>query len=107
MYSLLYFELYKEDLQLTLNYISNILYNPDAANKLYLDIKQCCEEISKDPYIFSSYLGKTKLKSNYRKAKVGNYYLFFEINEDVKIVKIKRFIYSKMDSRYILDIAYK
>lgn len=106
MYNIVYFELYKQDLQSTLDYISNILFNSDAAVKLYTEIKKTCKQISKNPYMFSSYIGNVKLKANYRKAKVGSYYIFFEVDDILKVVKVKRFIYSKMDSQNILRIVY-
>ena len=68
MYELIYLELYKKDLQSTLDYISNV-----------------------------------KLKGNYRKAKFGNYYIFFEIDETDKIVKIKRLVYSRMNMKLIFS----
>ena len=95
---------YVYDMNACLNYISDVLCNGDAAIKLKNKADTTIDEIAKNPYIYSSYISNVKLKNEYRKAKVNNYYIFFRIDEERKVVQIVRFIFSKMDFSNINEI---
>lgn len=86
---------YVIDVALTLAYITNVLYNPTASENLRGMIDKKLDEIEKNPYMFSIHNWKVKHDHEYRKAKVGNYYIFFYIENEVIIVA--RFVYSRMD----------
>ena len=95
---------YIYDMNACINYISDVLCNCDAAIKLKNKADTTIDEIAKNPYIYSSYISNMKLKNEYRKAKVNNYYIFFRIDEERKVVQIARFIFSNMDFSYINEI---
>ena len=95
---------YVYDMNACINYISDVLCNSDAAINLKNKVDATIDEISKNPYIYSSYISNIKLKNEYRKAKVNNYYIFFRIDEERKVVQIAKFIFSKMDFSKIDEI---
>ncbi len=104
MYNVEISQRYVDDMNATTNYISNVLCNLDAAIKLKDKADTVIDDIAKNPYIFSSYVSKIKLKSEYRKAKVNNYYIFFRINEERQVVQVARFLFTKMDFSNINEI---
>ena len=97
MYSIRYLELFNKDLELTLDYISNILCNEMSSKKLKEEVDKKIIEIRKNPYIFSNHVGMQLLKNSYKKAKVNNYYILYSVDEEKKLVKIYRFVYAASD----------
>ena len=95
---------YVADMNAITNYISGVLCNLGAALKLKNKADATIDDIAKNPYIYSSYISGSKLKNEYRKAKVNNYYIFFRIDEERMVVQIARFIFSKMDFTNINEI---
>lgn len=95
---------YVSDINICLNYISDVLCNRDPAINLKSKADATIDEIAKNPYIYTSYISKIKLKNEHKKAKVNNYYMFFRIDEARKVVQIARLIFSKMDFSSINEI---
>lgn len=95
---------YVADIKATINYISDVLCNSDAALNLKNKADVTIDNISKNPYMYTNYISSSKLKNEYRKAKVNNYYIFFRIDEERMVVQIARFIFSKMDFSNINDV---
>lgn len=104
MYSVEISPRYVSDMNACTNYISDVLCNLDAAINLKNKADAVIDEIVKNPYIYSNYISNIKLKNEYRKAKVNNYYIFFRIDEERQVVQIARFIFSKMDFSNINEI---
>ena len=104
MYNVEISQRYVDDMNATTNYISNVLCNLDAAIKWKDKADTVIDDIAKNPYIFSGYVSKIKLKNEYRKAKVNNYYIFFRINEERQVVQVARFLFTKMDFSNINEI---
>lgn len=104
MYNLEISPRYVADMNAITNYISGVLCDLDAALKLKNKADATIDDIAKNPYIYSSYVSGSKLKNEYRKAKVNNYYIFFRIDEERETVQIARIIFSKMDFTSINDI---
>ena len=102
MYNIQYLHLFYIDLNTTIDYISNVLCNPDAANNLYEETINKINDIRKNPFVFRIYDGNENFKYEFRKAKVKNYYIFFYVDEDT--VRIVRFVYSMRDIDNLLDI---
>ncbi len=102
MYSVRYLHLFYVDLNATIDYISNVLCNPDAANNLYEETINKINEIKKNPFVFRIYDGNVSFKYEFRKAKVKNYYVFFYVDDDV--VSIVRFIHSMRDIDNLLGM---
>lgn len=94
---------YQDIEELTL-YIRDELVNPQAANKIADEIFDVVENLSGFPYSNPVYIPIKPLKHEYRKVLVGNYLLFYYINEIDKEVIVSRVIYGKRNlSRQIKD----
>lgn len=96
-YSVRYTDLFFSDLESAPDYISNELSNPAAARSLYSKVKKETASIAKMPFSFPDcsywYLPEAK----YRHAPIGNYSVFFEVNEKERTVIFLRFMYSAMN----------
>ena len=91
----------KRDLRNIVNYISNVLIEPDIAIKVFNEIMFNIYKLS---YLGVSFriLDIKGIKENgIRKFVVKNYLVFYTVDKDKKIVDIKRIIYGKT---YWLDI---
>ena len=95
---------YVADMNAATNYISDVLCNLDAAVNLKNKADAIIDQIAKSPYAYSPYISDVKLQNEYRKAKVNNYYIFFRVDEEKQVVKIARFIFSKMDFSNVNEI---
>ena len=82
------------DIDDTLSYIADILSNKTAAKKLFVSLNTTIENICNFPMAYPGceyyYISDT----NYRHAIIGNYILFYRINEPLKQIEILRFLYS-------------
>ena len=92
------------DMNVCVKYISDVLCNSDAAINLKNKADAIIDDIAKTTYIYSQYISNIKLKNEYRKAKVNNYYIFFRIDEERKVVQIARFLFSKINFSKIIEI---
>ena len=104
MYRLEYLDTASKDLDDIIFYIKNYLFNRTAASNLIESIEQELRNILLFPYANSICTFKGKLYKEYRKAKVKNYYIFYNINEETKTITIVRFIYSKRNIEYLLNV---
>ena len=85
------------DLDNALDYISEKLLNPNAANNLFHAVQREIRSICSNPYAFpdcSNYLIDSQ---TIRHAIVGNYILIFEVYDSEKTISILRFLYGRMD----------
>lgn len=80
-----------------IRYISVELKNPDAANRLAVELVDTAESVLTFPYATSVYQSIRPLKHEYRKILVQNYLLFYWVDEEKKLVTIARVIYAKRD----------
>ena len=94
-YKLQYLPLFKEDLLETLAYITNVLKNPDAAEKLANDVEAAILERLNNPTIFEPYRSIRKRKYPYYRIYVRNYVVYYVVIEDV--MEVRRFLYGARD----------
>lgn len=78
-------------------YVSNELKNITAAINLIEDFKKEENKILTFPYGASEYQTIKPLEHSYRKTKVKNFYLFYYIDEENKLITISRVLYQKRD----------
>ena len=67
-----------------IRYISVELKNPDAANRLAVELVDTAESVLTFPYATSVYQSIRPLKHEYRKILVQNYLLFYWVDEEKK-----------------------
>ena len=83
-------------------YISHNLNNKKAALTLTDELIQGTRSICDFPYGVSEYVPIKKLNHTYRRIQVRNFYMFYTINEETKIITIARVLYRKRDIDHLL-----
>ena len=95
MYKLEYLPAARQDMVDIARYIAQELKNPIAAEKLALALIEAGNSILMFPYANPTHRPIRPLKHEYRKILVGNYLMFYWIDEEKKLVTIARVIYAK------------
>jgi addiction module RelE/StbE family toxin len=86
-----------DDLSKIIRYISEELCNPQAAENFYSAVDKRLETLSENPYVFSLYHDERLSEQGIRFAVVGNYLMFYVVDDDKPIVSIARILYEKQD----------
>ncbi|MCM1335621.1 MAG: type II toxin-antitoxin system RelE/ParE family toxin [Bacteroides sp.] len=94
-YKLRYLPLFEDDLYEAVSYITDVLHNPRAAEKLIEETENAILERQKMPLAFEPYHSAKNRKSTYYRIYVGNYTVFYVVIDD--IMEVRRFIYSGRD----------
>ncbi len=86
----------EQDIDETLNYISNELCSPQSAKNLFNNILNVIEQISLFPHSMPTIKSK-KIPNceQYRWTSVKNFLLFYKIVEEDKEIRIMAFLYGK------------
>ena len=105
MYFLNITKVAEDDIISAVNYISDVLKAPMAANNLLDEIEKK-EKILENmpniyPFVSDDYLARNGIKF----VMVKNYSLFYTINEDKKVVNVIRFLYGRRDWKNILKYS--
>ena len=95
MYKLEYLPSAVADMVDAVTYISQHLCNPQAAEKLMEAFGEAAHRAAQFPYSNGAYRPLRPLGKEYRKATVGNYLMFYWVDEDTKTVVIARVIYGR------------
>ena len=99
-YGLRYLPLFEQDLVQTVSYITNVLKNPDAAEKLVNDAETAILERLNNPLAFEPYPSVKKRKYPYYRIYVRNYVVYYVVIGDM--MEVRRFLYGARDTeRYI------
>ena len=91
---------YEENLEKAIYYISDVLQNQTAADKLNDDIQRAIEKRSKYPLIVRPYPSKKKRKVPFYPIYVRNYIVFYTIVGN--IMEIQLLVYNKRNLDRIL-----
>lgn len=102
MVRLEFLPLARQDMVEIARYISQELKNPAAAQRLSTRLIETAEQLTDFPYLYAVYLPIRPLKREYRKAVVGNYCMFYYVDENEKIVTVARVIYGGRDHERLL-----
>ena len=97
MYNIQFSTKYILDVSLVMEYISSILFNPQAAIKLRKEIDKKIESIKMFPDGFPIFDTENKTQYTYHKVRVKNYYIFYYIDDNSKTIVLSRFVYCKMN----------
>lgn len=93
---------FENDLDLVTAYISKVLQNPTAADNLLAKAEETVGYIAEHPFMFSLFPDDELAERGYRNAPVGNYQLFYRVDESSETVYILRFQYAGRDISSIL-----
>lgn len=98
-YKLRYLPLFEQDLIQTVSYITNVLKNTDAAEKLLNDIEDAIQERLEYPLAFEPFPSKKRDYPYYR-IYIRNYVIYYVVIGDV--MEVRRFLYGARDTnRYL------
>lgn len=98
-YKLRYLPLFEQDLIQTVSYITNVLKNTDAAEKLVNDIEDAIQERLEYPLAFEPFPSKKRDYPYYR-IYMRNYVIYYVVIGDV--MEVRRFLYGARDAnRYL------
>ena len=103
MYNLEYLPIARQDMVELVRYISRELNNPTAAVRLATELIEAGDKIPKFPYAYPAYMPIRPLKHEYRKLLVGNYIMFYWVNEEKQLITVARVIYAKRDFERLLE----
>ena len=102
MYKIEFLPMAKQDMTEIARYISHELCNPAAANELTDEMIEAADRLCDFPYINVIHQSVKPLKYEYRKLLVKNYFIFYWIDENKKLVTIARVIYARRDYEKLL-----
>ncbi|MCD8347173.1 MAG: type II toxin-antitoxin system RelE/ParE family toxin [Lachnospiraceae bacterium] len=91
-YQLRYLPLFEQDLLETVDYISNVLQNEDAAERLIDDIEEAILKRLNNPLAFEPYHSAKKREHPYCRIYVRNYTVFYVVIGNV--MEVRRLIYA-------------
>jgi len=97
MYSLDYLALAEQDMMDIAEYIGGVLNNTTAAERIIAEMVEKAEKLTDFPYINPIHIPVKPLEYEYRKLLVGNYIMFYWVDERAKVVTISRVIYGRRD----------
>jgi plasmid stabilization system protein ParE len=92
----------EDDLSANLDYISDKLQNPIAAERLYNEFEISKKALEYMPYRFPLVRDDSLAQKEIRSVMVRNYQLFFIVKEPEQEVLIIRFLYGHRDWKNLL-----
>lgn len=100
-YKLRYLPLFEQDLLQTISYITNVLKNTDAAEKLVNDVEDAIQERLEYPLAFEPFPSKKRDYPYYRiYIYIRNYVIYYVVIGHV--MEVRRFLYGARDTnRYL------
>ncbi len=102
MYNLEYLPVARSDMVEIVRYISRELKNPEAANRLAVELVEAAEKARTFPYANPAYQPIRPLHHEYRKILVKNYLIFYWVDEAEKRVTVACVVYAKRNHNRLL-----
>ena len=100
LFKILVAKSFESDLDSVLLYIAGNLKNRSAASSLLKKVKDNIAMLDSAPLAFHVYPNISKI--NYHFIPVGNYLIFYHVDEEKGIVYIDRFLYSSRNIETII-----
>lgn len=97
MYELEFLPIARQDMSDIAKYINKVLCNPIAAMNTIRRMVAAAEDLQVQPYSCPVYYPPRELPFEYRKLVVGNYIMFYRVDETKKLITVVRVIYAKRD----------
>ena len=91
------------DLADILEYISDELCSPKAAEKFFIGVVKKIELLRENPYLFPLYHDEMLSAEGYRFAVIGNYLMFYVIDDGNSMVSIFRILYGRRNIQAIIE----
>ena len=92
MYELQYLPLFYDDLLATVKYLSEVLYNPKAANKLIDDVENAILDRLPNAEAFEPFHSLKERRYPYYRIYVNNYIVYYVVIEH-RIMEVRRLLY--------------
>ena len=90
------------DLDDTISYIANDLSNPDAASSFVEELQRKTDEIRKRPKSGRPVENDYLKRNDVRRFLVGNYIVYYFIDQEKRVIVILRLVYAGRDQDKIL-----
>ena len=92
MYELQYLPLFYDDLLATVKYLSEVLHNPKAANKLIDDVENAILDRMPNAEAFEPFHSLKERRYPYYRIYVNNYIVYYVVIEH-RIMEVRRLLY--------------
>jgi len=92
-----------DDLDGIIEYISEKLFDPQAAERFFNNVSEKIERLKDNPYIIPLYHDEKLSAKGYRFVVIGNFLMFFAVDDNKKIVNIIGIVYARRDMPAIFD----
>ena len=92
-----------EDLYDVIKYLNDVLLSPAAAERFYNEVDIKRNNISKNPFMYPLSRDERLSAEGYRTAVIGNYLLFYVVEEAVSLAYIVRIVYGRRDLTALLE----
>ncbi len=92
MYELQYLPLFYDDLLATVKYLSEVLHNPKAANKLIDDVENAILDRLTNAKAFEPFHSLKERRYPYYRIYVNNYIVYYVVIEH-RIMEVRRLLY--------------
>jgi len=87
----------EDDLFEAMEYISQKLKNPPAVGKLLAEFERAVDKLETVPKLHKVVDDDFLAEQGFRSMQIGNYLLFYIINEETQTVAVQRFLYARRD----------
>ena len=87
----------EEDLDSILRYMSDELFNPQAAERFYEAVNKRLGLLCDNPRMFPLHHDEKLHADEYRCAVIGNYLMFYIVDDEYSVVSIIRIVYGGRD----------
>ena len=94
-YRLRFLPLFEQDLNDVVDYITQTLKNPAAANRLVDEIQAAIKKRAEYPESFETYQSQNERKYPYYRIYVRNYVVYYVVIDDT--MEVRRLLYQKRD----------
>ena len=103
MYRLEYLPIARQDMIEIVRYIGKELQNQMAADQLATELIEAGDSILGFPYANPAYMPIRPLKHEYRKLLVQNYFMFYWVDEEKRLITVARVVYAKRDYEHLIE----
>ena len=86
-----------DDLSEIIRYISEELYNPQAAERFYSEVNENRGLLREHPYMFPLYHDEKLSTEGIHSVVIGNFLMFYIVDDEKSIVSIVRILYGRRD----------
>jgi len=86
-----------DDLDGIIAYIEDELYNPQAAERFYNLVNKKRALLREHPYMFPLCPDEKLRAEGYRSVVIGNFIMFYLVDDDKSVVNIARILYRRRD----------